>query len=99
MNKIIPDGAVCLFRFNPGGSRNGKIVLVECFDIHNTNDGARYTLKEYQSIKISDEDGWQHKKILLKPRSYNPSIKSIELSNTNQQQYRSEERRVGKETR
>src|SRR5690625_3535171 len=88
MNKIIPDGAVCLFRFNPGGSRNGKIVLVECFDIHNTNDGARYTLKEYQSIKISDEDGWQHKKILLKPRSYNPSIKSIELSNTNQQQYR-----------
>lgn len=88
MNRIIPNGAVCLFRAHPGGSRNGKIVLVECADIQDGDGGSRYTVKEYQSIKVASEDGWEHHKILLKPRSSNPDIATIELSADDEHRYR-----------
>ena len=29
MNRVIPNGSICLFKPYTGGSRNGKIVLVE----------------------------------------------------------------------
>lgn len=80
MNKIIPDGATCLFRLNPGGSRNGKIVLVECADIHDGDAGSRYTVKEYQSFKVYTDDGFENVQILLKPRSTNTELTAIELS-------------------
>ncbi|MDX3906775.1 MAG: DUF2075 domain-containing protein [Pigmentiphaga sp.] len=79
MNKIIPDGAICLFRLNPGGSRNGKIVLVECADSQDGDGGSRYTVKEYQSFKSHTEDGTENLQILLKPRSTNPALAAIEL--------------------
>ncbi|NGM86999.1 DUF2075 domain-containing protein [Parapusillimonas sp. SGNA-6] len=80
MNKIIPDGSICLFRLNPGGSRNGKIVLVECADLQDGDAGSRYTVKEYQSIKVQTEDGTENLQIILKPRSTNPELAAIELS-------------------
>lgn len=80
MNKIIPDGAICLFRLNPGGSRNGKIVLVECADIQDGDAGSRYTVKEYQSFKTYTEDGAENFQVLLKPRSTNSALTAIELS-------------------
>jgi len=80
MNKIIPDGAICLFRSNPAGSRNGKIVLVECADTQDGDAGSRYTVKEYQSYKTHTEDGTENLQILLKPRSTNPDLAAIELS-------------------
>lgn len=80
MNKIIPDGALCLFRLNPGGSRNGKIVLVECADAQDGDAGSRYTVKEYQSLKMHTENGAENLQILLKPRSTNPALTAIELS-------------------
>lgn len=88
MNRIIPDGATCLFRLNPGGSRNGKIVLVECSDIQDGDSGSRYTVKEYQSIKIDAEDGWRHQRIILKPRSHNPHIPTLELDGDDEHRYR-----------
>lgn len=88
MNKIIPNGAICLFRLNPGGSRNGKIVLVECDNIQNDDSGSRYTVKEYQSIKTETDDGWQHARILLKPRSHNPHMATLELSHDDEHRYR-----------
>lgn len=81
MDKVIPDGSICLFRSNPGGSRNGKIVLVECANIQDGDGGSRYTVKEYQSLKVHTEDGAENLKIVLKPRSTNPAISAIELSN------------------
>ncbi|EJC61949.1 hypothetical protein QWA_13152 [Alcaligenes faecalis subsp. faecalis NCIB 8687] len=81
MNKVIPNGAVCLFRLNPGGSRNGKIVLVECADVQDGDAGSRYTVKEYQSFKARTEDGTENLQILLKPRSTNRELTTIELSN------------------
>ncbi|MBV2182115.1 MAG: DUF2075 domain-containing protein [Castellaniella sp.] len=80
MNKVIPDGAVCLFRLNPGGSRNGKIVLVECADVQDGDAGSRYTVKEYQSFKMQTEDGTENLQIILKPRSTNLTLTAIEIT-------------------
>ena len=38
MNRTIPNGSICLFKSYTGGSRNGKIVLVENFDIQESED-------------------------------------------------------------
>ncbi|MFD2744107.1 MULTISPECIES: DNA/RNA helicase domain-containing protein [Sphingobacterium] len=70
MNKIIPNGSICLFRRYSGGSRNGLICLVECSEINDNDFGANYTIKEYSSKKSIDEDGWKHEMIILKPLSF-----------------------------
>ena len=88
MNKVIPNGAMCLFSLHPAGSRNGKIVLVECADTQDEDSGSRYTVKEYESIKISTQEGWQHDRILLKPKSTNPAFSAIELNEDSSHRYR-----------
>jgi DUF2075 family protein/predicted GIY-YIG superfamily endonuclease len=88
MNRIIPNGATCLFRLDPGGSRNGKIVLVDCTGNHDDDAGSRYTVKEYESTKIETEEGWHHQTIRLKPRSTDPDIKALELTDDQTQHYR-----------
>lgn len=80
MNKVIPNGSKCLFRNDSGGSRNGKIVLVEHTSIQDPDTGSRYTVKEYSSIKNNDGDQWSHESIILKPLSYNPEYEKIVLS-------------------
>lgn len=70
MNKIIPDGALCLFEKDPGGSREGKIVLVEQADIQDRDFGAGYTVKVYHSKKIASKERLENKAIILKPHSY-----------------------------
>ena len=52
MNKRIPNGSYCLFSRDEGGSRNGKIVLVELYDRQDSESGSRYTIKEYNSKKV-----------------------------------------------
>jgi DUF2075 family protein len=79
MNKRIPNGSYCLFRPDEGGSREGKIVLVERLDQDDSDFGGAYTLKEYHSVKIAHEDGWRHKSIVLKPLSDDPLFEEIEL--------------------
>jgi len=60
MEPLIPDGAYCLFSFEVGGSRNGRIVLAQQADISDQETGASYTIKTYQSTKRLDPDtGWQ----------------------------------------
>lgn len=81
MNKIIPNGSYCLFKKDFGGSRNGKIVLVESMNIQDTDFGAGYTVKEYHSIKNITNDEWSHQSITLKPLSYNIQYNNIELAN------------------
>ena len=79
MNKVIPNGALCLFRKYSGGSRNGQIVLVENTNMHDSDFGSCYTVKEYESKKYEDEDGWKHQSIILKPLSTDSSYKNILL--------------------
>lgn len=78
MNRRIPNGAWCLFSPNPGGTRQGKIVLVQHRNIDDPDTGGRYTIKRYESEKAAmEEGGWQHRRITLKPESTDPSYKPI----------------------
>lgn len=79
MNKKIENGSWCLFKKDPGGSREGKIVLVEHYNIQDFDFGAGYTIKSYQSKKHITNDNWSHKSIILKPLSYDSSYKNIVL--------------------
>lgn len=68
MNRKIPNGSWCLFRSELGGSREGKIVLVEHRDLRDPDTGGTYTVKQYFSEKRVDADGvWSHTRIKLKP--------------------------------
>ena len=81
MNKVIPNKAYCLFRKYSGGSRNGQIVLVENTNMHDSDFGSCYTVKEYESKKHKDENGWKHQSIILKPLSTDSSYANIVLEN------------------
>ncbi len=80
MNKKIPNGSWCLFKKDPGGSREGKIVLVEHYDIQDSDFGAGFTIKLYHSEKVITEDNWSHESIHLKPFSTNSNYKEIVFS-------------------
>lgn len=80
MNKKIPNGSYCLFKKDEGGSRNGKIVLVESINIKDSEFGSGYTVKEYRSKKNDSVDGWSHESITLKPLSWNSEYSEIELT-------------------
>jgi len=69
MNKIIPNGSICLFEKYSGGSRNGKIVLVEMLNYTDADFGTNFTIKEYTSKKTISEDGWKHEEITLLPKT------------------------------
>lgn len=77
MEPRINDGDFCVFRANPAGSRQGKIVLVQHTNYYDADYSGAYSIKEYSSVKSYDEFGnWQHEKIELKPynHDYNPII-------------------------
>jgi len=78
MEPAIPDGSYCLFRAPVTGTRQGKIVLVQLRDAIDLDNGERYTVKRYQSEKVTDGDSWRHTRITLKP--INPDFQPIELT-------------------
>jgi hypothetical protein len=78
MNKRIPNGSWCLFSLNPGGTRQGKIVLAQHRTIEDPDTGGQYTIKIYQSEKSTGADGsWQHTCITLKPESTDKRYKPM----------------------
>lgn len=79
MNKVIPNDSWCLFKRDSGGSREGEIVLVEQYNIQDSEYGSGYTVKSYHSEKALLNDSWIHKRIILKPLSYDPNYKDIIL--------------------
>lgn len=81
MNRRIPNGAWCLFRANPTGTRQGKIVVVQHRSLADPETGGRYTIKRYTSEKLpSEEGGWRHERITLHPDSDRPDFAPIELA-------------------
>lgn len=80
MNRIIPNGSICLFRKYDGGSRNGKIVLVEHTDLQDPDTKGAYTIKEYRSQKKQKGDQWKHESITLYPMSSDDKYEPIQLS-------------------
>jgi DUF2075 family protein len=84
MNHKIPNGSWCLFKLNPKGTRNGKIVLAQHRDISDTDTGGHYTVKRYESEKmVSYDDSWEHTKIILRPDSSNPKYEPIVIEPEN----------------
>ena len=79
MNKVIPNDSWCLFQKDSGGSREGKVVLVEHYNIQDSDFGAGYTVKKYHSEKLKNENGWSHSKIILEPSSDDSNFDNIIL--------------------
>jgi SOS-response transcriptional repressor LexA len=68
MEPAIQDGALCIFRLNPPGSRQGTVVLVQYRGPSDPETGGAFTVKRYRSKKLVQEDGtWQHDEIRLEP--------------------------------
>ena len=82
MNRRIPNGAWCVWRLNPSGTRQGKVVLAQHRDINDPEHGGQYTVKVYDSDKEATEDGgWRHTCITLKPDSTDAAFTPIVLEN------------------
>ena len=77
MNQRIPNGSCCLFKANPAGSREGKIVLVQHRDIQDPAYAGSYTIKVYHSEKSATDEGWAHQKIILEPKSNQPQFEKL----------------------
>lgn len=86
MNKRIPNGSICVFKKYSGGSRSGKILLIENYDKQDPDFNSAFTVKTYASQKKVSEEGWEHIEILLRPNSYDPSYKDIiiDIENANE---------------
>jgi hypothetical protein len=70
-----------LFKQALGGTRQGKVVLVQHRDIDDIDTGGHYTIKVYESEKASHDEGeWQHKKIILKPDTTSAGYEPIVLN-------------------
>jgi hypothetical protein len=81
MNRRIPNGAWCLFRLAPKGSRAGKVVLAQHRDISDPETGGQFTVKLYESTKVTGaDDSWRHGSIVLRPDSTLPDYEPIVLT-------------------
>lgn len=88
MNRVIPNGSVCLFEKYTGGSRNGKIVLVENLDFNDQDYHSSFTVKTYSSEKQISENEWIHTSIVLSPNSFDPTFQNIIIDQSNAKEMR-----------
>ncbi len=88
MNRVIPNGSICLFKEYTGGSRNGKIVLVENRDVQDIDFNSAFTVKTYTSEKRVSEDSWVHTSIVLRPNSNDSSYQNIVITEDNSESMR-----------
>ena len=80
MNQVIPNNSWCVFKKDTGGSREGKIVLVQHTSIQDSDFGSGFTIKSYHSKKVVIEDEWHHTSIVLVPKSNLSIYKDIILN-------------------
>lgn len=87
MEPTIKDGSYCVFRYERGGSRNGKVVLVESRHVSDPESFQSYTIKRYRSKKVHQPDGtWIHEKIILSPD--NIDFEDIILENVSEHEFK-----------
>lgn len=76
MEPRIPDGSLNIFRLNPVGSRQGKILLIQRRGVFDETAGC--TVKRYTSVKVrTGEDEWRHERIRLEP--LNPEFEAWDV--------------------
>jgi len=81
MNRRILSGAMVVFRAEPQGTRQGKVVLARLSSDSDPDTGGRFTVKVYDSKKVDAEDGtWQHQAVRLLPDSHDPAFQPIVLT-------------------
>lgn len=78
MEPKIADGAWCLFKPCPAGTRNGRLILMQLQTDLAPEDGGRYTVKKYHSTKVATDEGWMHETVELRP--LNPACSSIRIT-------------------
>lgn len=80
MNRRIPNGSYCVFRFPVSGSRNDRVILVEHRDLADPELEGSFTLKIWRSIKKpAGEGSWEHEEIWLLSDSSEPGYEPISL--------------------
>lgn len=77
MNRRIPNGSWCLFKINPEGTRQGKVVVAQHGDIDDPDLGSSYTVKVYHSEKAISGESWSHERVVLKPHSSDRRFKEL----------------------
>jgi superfamily II DNA or RNA helicase/HKD family nuclease/phage repressor protein C with HTH and peptisase S24 domain len=88
MNRVIPNGSICLFKEYSGGSRNGKIVLVENRDVQDQDFNSAFTIKTYISEVSVNEDSYKHNSIILRPNSFDSDYQDIRITEENAEEMR-----------
>ena len=79
MEPTIRDGDYVVFRAQPTGTRDGKIVLAQYRGIADPDTGGTFTVKRYTSEKEAVENGgWRHTRVVLSP--LNPDYEPIVVS-------------------
>ncbi|MHB8232872.1 MAG: S24 family peptidase [bacterium] len=87
MEPTIPDGSYCVFQLERGGSRNGKVVLVESRLVSDPETNQKFTVKRYRSEKENtDGERWIHKRIILSPD--NKDFNDIVLENVSENDFK-----------
>jgi len=67
MEPQIADGAWCVFRPCPAGSREGRLLLVQLRTGVSDDAAGRFTVKRYHSEGSVTAEGWEHRVIQLQP--------------------------------
>jgi DUF2075 family protein len=80
MNRVIPNGAWCLFRMNPAGSRDNKIVLLQLRDYRDPEHGGAYTVKRYLRVGRVTESDELVGVIRARPQSTDPRFVPLEVT-------------------
>lgn len=79
MNRRVPNGTWALFRADPGGTRQGRVVLAERSLLGDAEDSGRYTLKIYDAHKLETADGIEYRSVTLRPDSTDARYTPIEI--------------------
>lgn len=77
MEPRIGDGAWCVFRPCPAGSREGRLLLVQLRTGVSDDAAGRFTVKRYHAERSVTAEGWEHRVIQLQP--LNPEYAVIDL--------------------
>ncbi len=87
MEPEIHNGDYLVFRANPAGTRQGKIVLVQFWGKADPDTGGSYTVKRYYSEKIvTEENPLRHTRIVFRPS--NRDFEAIEFPADDSEQFR-----------
>lgn len=89
MNRFIRNGAWCLFRANPAGTRVGKIVVAQHRSISDPELGGCFTIKRYFSCKSMEaDDAWKQTRIELRPESDRSEFQTITIETAEEGEFR-----------